>query len=312
MDLKEELLKGNKLAAAKLITLLENKDEKAFGIIAECFDRTGSASVIGVTGPPGAGKSTLIDKLTKELRKTKKRVGVVAVDPTSLFTGGAILGDRVRMSDLATDDGVFIRSLAARGALGGISRAVFGAVKVLDILGMDYIFVETVGVGQSEIDIVRVADMVIVTVVPGLGDEIQGLKAGIFEIADLIVVNKADREDADRTCIQIKSALELNPDKSAKNPAVIKAVAIDGTGVADVLDGIGKYIAGAKDDGSWETRRREAVRHEMMSTAEELFFDNIERGAASNRTIEGLIEKIIQKELDPHSAAKSLLQRLQI
>ncbi|MCL2164615.1 MAG: methylmalonyl Co-A mutase-associated GTPase MeaB [Oscillospiraceae bacterium] len=308
-QLKEGLLNGNKRAAARLITMLENMDEAAFGIISECYAKTGAARIIGVTGPPGAGKSTLTDKLVKELRKAGRRVGVIAVDPTSPFTGGAILGDRVRMTDLATDEGVFIRSLATRGALGGISKAVFGVVKVLDILGMDYILIETAGVGQSEIDIVRIADMVIVVMTPGLGDDIQGIKAGIMEIADLFVVNKADREGADRTVAEIRAVLELNTDKTRRRPGVVKAVALDGAGIPDILNDVADFLNCLGGDGQREIRRRESVRHEIAMLAGELFYEKMERKLTfQGDAAENLIDRVVNKRIDPYSAAKSLVQ----
>jgi LAO/AO transport system kinase len=307
-SLVEGLLSRNKRITARLITMLENRDGRAFDVVAECFGKTGGAIVIGVTGPPGAGKSTLTDKLVKELRQGGKRVGIIAVDPTSPYSGGAILGDRVRMSDLATDDGVFIRSIATRGALGGISKAVYGAIKVLDIYGMDYIFVETVGVGQSEVDIVRVADLVIVTMVPGLGDDIQGIKAGIMEIADLFVVNKADREGADRTFTHIKAVLDMNPDKDSRKPDVIMAVAVEGGGVPDILAAAGEFIEYAKSSGRWEEKKRSAARHEILSTAGEFFLDHINRLNAQSNVTDELVDKVIGKGIDPYSAAKELTE----
>ena len=192
MNIEEGLLKGEKRACARLMTMIENNEKEAIDIIKNLYKHTGRAYVIGVTGPPGSGKSTITDRLTKELRKKNKKVGIIAIDPTSPFTGGSILGDRIRMKDLSLDKGVFIRSMGTRGSLGGMSKATWGAIKVLDIYGADYIFIETVGVGQSEIDIVKIAHTVLMVMVPNLGDDIQAIKAGIMEIADVFAINKAD------------------------------------------------------------------------------------------------------------------------
>ena len=218
MDIAEEVLKGNRLALSRAITAIENEYDEATEIMKKLYPRTGHAFVLGVTGPPGAGKSTLTDKLAREYRNQGKTVGIIAVDPTSPFTGGAILGDRIRMNGLTLDEGVFIRSMGTRGSLGGLSHKTADAVKAMDAFGKDVIFVETVGVGQSEVDIVKAADTTMVVLIPGMGDDIQAIKAGILEIGDVFCVNKADHDGADKLVREINMMLDLDDHGPAAAP----------------------------------------------------------------------------------------------
>ncbi|CBE67666.1 putative LAO/AO transport system ATPase, partial, 5' end [Candidatus Methylomirabilis oxygeniifera] len=228
MELVDKILKGDVRAAARLMTMIENGDAEARAALKSLYPHTGSAHIIGITGPPGSGKSTLADRLTEELRKRDKTVGIVAVDPTSPFTGGAILGDRIRMQSHSLDAGVFIRSMATRGHLGGLARATNEIVDVMDAAGKEVILIETVGVGQDEVEVVGTAHTCVVVSVPGLGDEVQTFKAGVLEIGDLFVVNKADREGANRTATELEMMLHMAPKGAAWSPKVLKTVATTG------------------------------------------------------------------------------------
>ncbi|MEI6856948.1 methylmalonyl Co-A mutase-associated GTPase MeaB [Psychrilyobacter sp.] len=309
-NIKEKLLNGNKRAAARLITLAENGDPQAANIIKDLYAKSGNAFVIGVTGPPGAGKSTLTDKLVKAIRLKNKKVGVIAVDPTSPFTGGAILGDRVRMSDLNTDSGVFIRSMGARGNLGGISEATGIATDILDIFGCDYIFIETVGVGQSEIDIVKSCDTTLMVMVPGLGDDIQALKAGIMEIGDIFVVNKADRDGARKTAREIGAMLSYKT--SDWTPPVIMAEAVNSEGINEIIESILNHKTYMKTSGSGMNRRIENKKNELLSIVREKIHKKLLEKTHDDKLLELLSKEVVERKNNPYSAVETILNRLNI
>lgn len=308
-DLAGAVLQGSPQAVARLISLVESHPDEAVPALRALHPHTGKGYVVGVTGPPGAGKSTLIDALVRVVRRDGRRVGVVAVDPTSPFTGGAILGDRVRMQDHSTDPGVFIRSMATRGHLGGLAPATSGAVEVLDAYGCDLILVETVGTGQAEVDIVGTADTVAVVTVPHLGDSVQMLKAGIMEIGDLFVVNKADQGDADRTCTEIKMTLGLAPDRRGWHPPVLMTTATAptaGSGVPEVLKAIEEHRAYQVARGLLAERRRARRRGEILRIAEERLRTRV-IGRAGDGRLNRLASRVASGELDPYAAADTLL-----
>ena len=296
---------GSPQAAARVISLVENDGAPASGAIRALFPYTGRAHVVGITGPPGSGKSTLVDVAIRRLRGEGRRVGVIAVDPTSPFTGGALLGDRIRMQDHSTDPEVFVRSMATRGSLGGLAPATADAVAVLDAWGAATIFVETVGTGQAEVDVVTASDTVVVVTMPGMGDGVQMLKAGVMEIADLFVVNKADRPDVDRTVADLKMALGLGP-QTGWRPPVVSTVATTGQGVAEVLVVVADHRRHQEQTGGLLARRRARWRREIVLIAEGRLRARILDGAIA-ASLDVLVERVAAGELDPHAAADRLL-----
>jgi GTPase len=307
-DLVSEALCGSVRALAKLITMVENEMPGAVEALQQLYPKTGHAYIIGITGPPGSGKSTLTDKITKQLRKKEYTVGIVAVDPTSPFTGGALLGDRLRMQDVANDAGVFVRSMATRGTLGGLSKATADTIKILDAFGKDFILIETVGVGQDEVDIVKTADTTLLISVPGLGDEIQALKAGIMEIGDIFVVNKADREGADRLVTELSLMLDLSPAMSPWRPPVIKTIAPTGEGIPELIEKIWDHRQFLQSGEGLSKKRSERARGEIINLIEQEISKYIHRMLKYDLPFDEVIEQVVAREKDPYSFAQKVTE----
>jgi LAO/AO transport system kinase len=311
-SLIQSALSGDKKAIARLITLVENDEEKAREIIQRIYPHTGKAYVVGITGPPGSGKSTLLDKLIKLARNEGHKVGVIAIDPTSPFTGGALLGDRLRMQRHSTDPGVFIRSMATRGSLGGLAKATNDAVKVLDAAGYDLIFVETVGVGQVEVDIVKTADTVVLVTVPGLGDEVQAIKAGLMEVADIFAINKADREGTEMTYLELKMALDFEDEKWAKigwKPMIVETTAFTLKGVKPLWEAIKRHRKHMEESGRLRERRAFRAREEVKTIIASTVAKKVEERLAKSEAKE-LIEEVVERKLDPYSASQIVMEKL--
>jgi LAO/AO transport system kinase len=304
---------GDRRALACLITLVENADSEAQAALRELYAHTGHAHTVGITGAPGSGKSTLINQLARELRHQGASVGIVAVDPSSPFSGGALLGDRVRMRDLAGDPGVFIRSMATRGHLGGLAGATQDVIKILDAVGFGYVLIETIGVGQSEVDIARTAHTTVLVESPGMGDDVQALKAGVVEIADILVVNKADLPEAENTVQVLQAALDLgfpgaSPGASqAWRPPVLKTIAKTGAGVPNLIEAIRRHREYLVAAGLWEERERRRIAEELASVVRDLLLSGL-RARISDEDWTRWIERIAAREADVYTAANALIR----
>ena len=307
-SLAERLLAGDKRALARAISLVENREPDGDRLVAELFPRTGNARVVGVTGPPGVGKSTLIGALTAELRKADRDVGVLSIDPSSPFTQGAMLGDRIRLADHFLDPGVFIRSMATRGSLGGLAEAALQAALLMDAAGKDDVLLETVGVGQGEVDVVDHADTIVLALMPGSGDSIQALKAGVMEIPDVIVVNKSEHPLADTMVREVRSVLALGPQGAWKVP-VVRTEASKGRGISELLDRIDAHRRHIEDTGSLAERRARNLRAEVLGIAAARLRRGLEERAGSDPEWESLLDSVVRRETDPATAARRLLDR---
>jgi len=330
-ELIDGTLGGSRRALARLISLIEDDPTAAAGCMARLHPRAGRAALVGVTGSPGTGKSTLVNELAKALRSRGHTVGIVAVDPTSPFTGGAILGDRIRMRDLSGDEGVFIRSMATRGSLGGLARATADVVRALDAAGFDVVLIETVGAGQSEVEIARTADTVLVVEAPGLGDEVQAIKAGILEIADVLVVNKADRDGASNTLRALRVMLDLGaapramrhhgqamriPDPHdqsraddrppAWQPPIVQTVAVDGKGIDELVDAIDRHRAHLAASGEGAVRKRLRATTELETILRESLLEQLMQ-QVGRAGLDDAVDRVAAREIDPYRAARRLM-----
>ena len=307
-DFLQGVLDGEVRSIGRAITLVENGDDDAAELMKAIFPRTRNATIIGITGAPGAGKSTLVDKLALHYKEKGKRIGIVCVDPSSPFSGGAILGDRIRMATLGLDKNVFIRSMATRGNLGGLSRATVDAVAILDAAGFDKVIVETVGVGQDEVEIVKTADVSVVVLVPGMGDDIQAIKAGIMEIGDVFAINKADREGVLRTQKELEALLSLAHRPDMWHPPIVKTIATENKGIEDLSAAIGAYVEFQRSGSGNSERRRAIARWRLTELLQERLLSDLLSRNGTDEQLEKLSTAIAEKRIDPYSAVEELLK----
>jgi LAO/AO transport system kinase len=307
-SLAERLLAGDKRALARAISLVEDDDPEGWELVREVYPRTGNASVVGFTGPPGAGKSTLIGALIRLQRERDRSVAVLSIDPSSPFRGGALLGDRIRLSEHFLDPGVFIRSMATRGALGGLAEAALQAALLMDAAGKDDVFLETVGVGQAEVDVIDHADSVVLVLIPGSGDSIQALKAGVMEIPDVIVVNKSDHPLTDTMVREIRGVLSLAPQKGWRVP-IVKTEAARGTGVEELAEKLAEHRAYVEAEGTLSERRRRNLLNEVLGLATMRLRRALEASLREDPEVAELLDAVVARKLDPASAASTILAR---
>jgi len=308
-DLSEKVIAGDQRSIARLITLVENNEPDAVESMKHIHKHTGHAQIIGVTGVMGSGKSSLIFELTLAYRAEGKKVGIIAIDPTSPFSGGALLGDRIRMMDLSTDSGVFIRSMGTRGMMGGLTSALYDVVEILDAAGMNVIIVETVGVGQDEVDIVKLADTTLVVLVPGLGDSVQTIKAGLMEIADIFVVNKADKPGIEQTVAELESMLDIASPMQRRTPIVATSVKKK-QGIQLLIQKIAEHQEYLKESKTFETRRRQRYEAELIEIIRKRLMDFIFDEKKLKKTVDCCIDQISKRELDPYTAAEDILGKI--
>jgi LAO/AO transport system kinase len=307
-ELTDRLLEGDKRALARAISLVEDDDPEGWALVREVYPKTGNAAVTGFTGPPGVGKSTLIGALVTHARERQRQVAVLSIDPSSPFTKGALLGDRIRLADHFLDPGVFIRSMATRGSLGGLSEATLQAALLMDASGKDDVFLETVGVGQAEVDIIDHADTVVLALMPGSGDSVQALKAGVMEIPDVIVVNKADHPLTDTMVREIRGVLSLGPQEGWRVP-VLKTEAARGEGVAEVAEKIAEHREWITSEGVLEERRGRNLRNEVLELATVRLRRRLDESTREDAEVQELLDQVVSRKLDPASAASKLLER---
>jgi LAO/AO transport system kinase len=307
-SLAERLLQGDKRALARAISLVEDDDPEGWALVREVYPHTGKAAVVGFTGPPGAGKSTLIGALVKHHRALERTIAVLSIDPSSPFRGGALLGDRIRLTDHFLDPGVYIRSMASRGALGGLAEAALQAALLMDAAGNDDVFVETVGVGQAEVDVIDHADTIVLVLIPGSGDSIQALKAGVMEIPDIIVVNKSDHPLTDTMVREIRTTLSLGPQQGWRVP-IITAEAVRGEGVEELATKLTEHRAYVEGEGQLSERRRRNLMNEVLGLATVRLRRELEASVREDPEVQELLDEVVARRLDPASAATTILAR---
>jgi LAO/AO transport system kinase len=304
----ENICAGDRRAMARAITAVESRDPSSLPLLRALFHRAGNACMIGITGPPGAGKSTLLEKVAREYRGLGKRVGIIAVDPTSPFSGGALLGDRIRMQALATDEGTYIRSMATRGQLGGLAPAARDVALILDAAGCDVVFVETVGVGQDEVEVARLADVTTVILVPGMGDDVQAFKAGVMEVADLFVINKADQAGSESLERQLKVLLSAGSVRGEWRPPIIRTTATTGGGISELCEELEKFRAENERSSAGLNRRRKNARLHLLELLRQSLFEKVAQGQIDEKRIGVYVEDILTRRRDPHSIVEEMME----